>query len=298
MRGKNCILLLLLSVAIVTTEDGAFASDSATKASVNGAVDSALTAGLVGTWKVRWAKNGWEATRTFNGDGTFTSSDAGPGIWTLMDQTIVLSFRNYKERFELPLKADGTKVIGWKNREYLATKLDLPKTTVQGEVPPPPKVSPIIPPKAAQAPQSIAITPRTPRPVQTPPSSTPAPFFAEATAVGLHHITFKARIDSNCWIVIQDGRMFLDSRGSAPAEHITVNSRKWNATFSNGVSEDFKFGEPLMPFNGKTVSAKLTKSRGSMNIRELPTAANGEKLVIQLEDNLPGPGDFDLVISW
>jgi hypothetical protein len=131
-----------------------------------------------------------------------------------------------------------------------------------------------------------------------PAAATPKPFVAEITATGIHRITFKARIDANAWITIQDGRMFLDSKGGAPAERIMVNSRKWNAVFTNGVSEDFKFGSPLMPFNGKTVSAKLTKSRGSVNIREQPTAENGQKLVIQLEDSAAGPGDFDLLITW
>ena len=85
---------------------------------------------------------------------------------------------------------------------------------------------------------------------------------------------------------------------SKPAENITVNNRKWNAVYTNGISNDFKFGSPLLPFNGKTVSAKLTKTRGSVDIRQQPTAENGHKLVIHLQDSAAGPGDFDLLITW
>ncbi|WP_131989333.1 hypothetical protein [Chthoniobacter flavus] len=243
-------------------------------------MDMELAKELVGEWKVRWPKNGWEATRTINKDGTFTSSDAGPGTWSVVDQTIVLKFRNYEERFELPLKPQGTKVVGWKKRELVGTKLDSLPPAPKADIPPVPKVA----------------QPATPKPA--PPPATPKPFVAEATATGIHRIDFKARIDSVAWIVIQDGKMFLDSRGSAPAERITVNGRKWTAAFNNGISEDFKFGSPLMPFNGKTVSAKLTKSRGSANILEQPAEANGLKLVIKLEDRASGAGDFDLVITW
>ncbi|HSH92589.1 MAG TPA: hypothetical protein VK968_00415, partial [Roseimicrobium sp.] len=71
---------------------------------------SGVPAGLVGTWRVRWPQNGWQATRTISGDGKFTSSDGGPGTWKLVDNTLVLQFRNYQETFDLPLKPGGTKV--------------------------------------------------------------------------------------------------------------------------------------------------------------------------------------------
>lgn len=290
MIGKALPLALLLMAAIATAQDRTPPAPSAGTAAVgngSGTVDTVLTEGLVGEWKVRWPRNGWEATRTINRDGTFTSSDAGPGTWSVVDQTIVLKFRNYEERFDLPLKPEGTKVIGWKNRELVATKQDSPKMAAKADIPPISKATPV---------------PATPVPTTparaTPAPAAPKPFIAEATATGIHRINFKARIDSIAWIIVQDGKMFLDSKGSAPAEQITVNGRKWNAAFNNGLSEDFKFGSPLMPFNGKTVSAKLTKSRGSANIREQPTAANGMKLVIQLEDRASGPGDFDLAITW
>lgn len=99
-------------------------------------------------------------------------------------------------------------------------------------------------------------------------------------------------------LVIQNGKMHLEAKG-APAENISVNSRKWNAVYTNSVSEDFtKFSPSLGPFDGKTVSAKLIKSRGSLNIREQPTPANGEKFVIELRDEAAGPSDFELVITW
>lgn len=300
MIGKAFPLALLLMAAVATAQDRtppALPAGTAAVANGSGTVDTVLTEGLVGEWKVRWPKNGWEATRTINKDGTFTSSDAGPGTWALVDQTVVLKFRNYEERFELPIKHEGTKVVGWKNRVYVATKLDAPKIAPPTDIPASSKATPApaTPLPATPAPATPARA--TPAPA-TPAPATPKPFIAEATATGIHRINFKARIDSIAWIIIQDGKMFLDSRGSAPAEQITVNGRKWNAAFNNGLSEDFKFGSPLMPFNGKTVSAKLAKSRGSANIREQPTEANGMKLVIQLEDRASGPGDFDLVITW
>jgi hypothetical protein len=131
-----------------------------------------------------------------------------------------------------------------------------------------------------------------------PVASTPQPFFPQTTATGVHRITFKARIDAVAELVIQDGRMFLNSKGAKPAENITVNKRKWNAVFTNNVSEDFKFSSALMPFNGKPVAAKLIDSRGSANIREQPTAANGQKLVLRLEDSAAGPSEFELLITW
>lgn len=137
---------------------------------------------------------------------------------------------------------------------------------------------------------ALAVDPATPAPK--------APMFESTTTSGIHHITFKARIDADAEIIIQDGRMFLDSKGSKPAENITVNGRKWNVVYTNGISEDFKFGSPLQPFNGKPVTARLTKTRGSVDIRQQPTAENGNKLVIHLQDSAAGPGNFDLLITW
>jgi len=289
------LVLLLMAVVVAKAQDRVRPAPSAATAAVaneNGAVDADLAKALAGEWKVRWPHNGWEATRTINADGTFTSSDAGSGTWTVRDGAVVLKYRRSEERFELPIQPQGTKVVGWKNREYMATKLDALPPAPKADIPALPKVATTPPP----APK-VAMTPQ-PATARTPIPATPRPFVAEATATGIHRIDFKARIDSMAWIVVQDGKMHLDSRGSAPAERITVNGRKWTAAFNQGVSEDFKFGEPLLPFNGKTVSARLLKSRGSANILEQPTDANGLKLVIQLEDRASGAGDFDLVITW
>ncbi len=46
------------------------------------------------------------------------------------------------------------------------------------------------------------------------------------------------------------------------------------------------------------LQAKLDKSHGSVNIREQPTAANGQKLVLHLEDSAAGPSEFELLITW
>ncbi|MEQ1862542.1 MAG: hypothetical protein ABMA13_21695 [Chthoniobacteraceae bacterium] len=77
---------------------------------------------LLGTWKVTWPNNGWVATRTFKADGTMDSSDAGAGTWQVIGETLVANMEKYQERFELPLKPVGTRVIGHKNRELVATK--------------------------------------------------------------------------------------------------------------------------------------------------------------------------------
>jgi hypothetical protein len=65
-----------------------------------------------------------------------------------------------------------------------------------------------------------------------PAAPTPRPPIFQPTATGIHRITFKARIDAFAELVIQDGRMFLNSKGSKPAENITINSRKWKAVFT------------------------------------------------------------------
>ncbi len=99
---------------------------------------------LAGTWKVVWPQNGWMATRTFNKDGTATTSDAGAGTWSVVDgKSILLVLAKYQERYDLPLNPEGMKVLSNKNRELTATKDPIAAAT---------PVPVIAAPKTAQSP--------------------------------------------------------------------------------------------------------------------------------------------------
>lgn len=117
---------------------------------------------LLGTWKVTWPNNGWVATRTFKADGTMDSSDAGAGTWQVVGQTLVANMK-YQERFDLPLKPAGTRVIGYKNRELVATKESTvdgrPVAKVAAPTPKPPLGSASIATMAQVEAQDIVLSP-------------------------------------------------------------------------------------------------------------------------------------------
>ena len=82
---------------------------------------------LVGTWRWSWVDHTWSAHRTFRADGTFTAIDPGKpdliGHWEIGDDKITLNHPNgTKEQLILPLRANGTKGIGARNREMKAEK--------------------------------------------------------------------------------------------------------------------------------------------------------------------------------
>ena len=83
-----------------------------------------VAAGLVGTWRFKWDQNGWSATRTFMGDGTFTAEGAkGTGKWEVAGDRILVNFADgAREEIFLPLDPKGTKVIGYRKRVLSAVK--------------------------------------------------------------------------------------------------------------------------------------------------------------------------------
>lgn len=116
VKNKREEIALRWSESVEATRQDAAAGEQRAAAAGN------IPAALLGTWQVKWPQNGWIATRTFKADGTLAASDAGDGTWQVLGETLVVNLPKFQERYDLPLKPEGTKVISNKNRELIATK--------------------------------------------------------------------------------------------------------------------------------------------------------------------------------
>ncbi len=100
--------------------------------------DAAFTAILVGTWRVTWPNNGWNAPRTFAADGTFMGSGSGhdeprQGHWKIEGNQMIITFaEGSNERWQLPLDPSGTTVLGKRDRKMTAVRESPPATTATG----------------------------------------------------------------------------------------------------------------------------------------------------------------------
>lgn len=142
------------------------------------------------------------------------------------------------------------------------------------------------------------------QPVATPsPGSgpgTPAPFFANRPSGNLSRkIVFKGLIDAGDNLIIQDGKLSIQHIDWSKPKDISVNGIKWVPEWNDNKSDNFTgFTPPLAPFQGSTVSVKKVKTKGDVTVLEPPTEANGNKLVIHLQDKWSGASEFEVHVTW
>ncbi len=122
------------------------------------------------------------------------------------------------------------------------------------------------------------------------------------TTQGTRRIVFRATVDAGDHIEIKDGKLHLEHIDWSKPVNISINGVNWVPNWQGKISDDFtKFTPPLAPFAGRHVSvnsAKKVKNKGYVKVLEQPTEANGEKLVIHLQDEGGGASDFEVHITW
>ena len=112
-------------------------------------------------------------------------------------------------------------------------------------------------------------------------------------------ILFKAVVDGDDWLIIQDGKIRIQHGGWQKPENISVNGIKWKPEWEGNNSDDFvAFAPPLAPFAGATVTMKMVKGRGVATMKEPPTDANGHTARIHLEDKGGGASEFEVRVAW
>jgi hypothetical protein len=131
------------------------------------------------------------------------------------------------------------------------------------------------------------------------PPATPKPLAPMGAQTGTRRISFKARVDTSDDIVIQNGKLHIEHMNLERPIEITINGRKWKPTWTENRTDEFAgFSPALAPFAGATITVKQTKGRGETIIKEQPTEANGQKLVVRMHDGGNGASDFEVHITW
>ena len=129
---------------------------------------------------------------------------------------------------------------------------------------------------------------------------TPKP--AAALMATLRRIVFKASVDAGDNVVIQNGKLHIEHIDWTKPKDISVNGIKWEPNWQDKITDDFaKFTPPLAPFAGAHVtvrSVRKVKKDGYVKVLEQPTDANGQKLIVHLQDEGGGASDFEVHITW
>ena len=129
---------------------------------------------------------------------------------------------------------------------------------------------------------------------------TPKP--ATALMATLRRIVFKASVDAGDNVVIQNGKLHIEHIDWTKPKDISVNGIKWEPNWQDKITDEFtKFTPPLAPFAGAHVAvttAKKVKKGGYVKVLEQPTDANGQKLIVHLQDEGGGASDFEIHITW
>ena len=130
----------------------------------------------------------------------------------------------------------------------------------------------------------------------------PKPAFNPLSTQMTRRILLKATVDAGDNVVIQDGKLHIEHSDWSKPIGISVNGIKWEPSWQGKLTDDFtKFAPPLAPFAGAHVSMHFTQKRkkdGSVKILEQPTDANGQKLVVHIQDEGGGASDFEVHITW
>lgn len=136
----------------------------------------------------------------------------------------------------------------------------------------------------------------------TAPAATPAPkplgnapSFQQLT----HRIVFKGDIDAGDNLIIANGKLHIQHIDWKKPTDISINGVNWEPKWNGDTSDDFTaFNPPLAPFDGTKVTVHKVKARGDVKLLEPPTEANGQKLVVHLQDTGSGSSHFEVHILW
>jgi hypothetical protein len=138
----------------------------------------------------------------------------------------------------------------------------------------------------------------TPSPARGPATPKPA-FSAAPTSQLTRHLVIKASVDAGDNVVVQDGKLHIEHIDWSQPVDISINGIKWKPKWDGNNTDDFTgFNPPLAPFTGANVTIKKLKGRGDATVLEPPTEANGQKLVVHLQDNGSGASPFEVHVTW
>ena len=222
-------------------------------------------------------------TLSVHADDELISIDAAEGMITIQQRGALKTFR-IKPFTDITI--NGQKAAAGQLRAGMQVTLGLADGQTASKV-------------TARGNPGPAPSPATGRPGGTP-AGTPAPFFANRPSASLaRKMVIKALIDGGDNVVVQDGKLHLEHLEWSKPKDITVNTVKWNPEWNGNNSGVFTgFVPPLAPFGGGKVEVKMIKGRGDVTVLEPPTEANGQKLVVHLQDTGNGAREFEVRITW
>ena len=132
-----------------------------------------------------------------------------------------------------------------------------------------------------------------------PATATPKPLPPFGAQSGTRRISFKAKVDASDDIVIQNGKLHIEHIDWERPIDISINGKKWKPAWTDKRTDEFTgFSPALAPFSGATITVKQAKGRGETVIKEQPTEANGQKLIVRVHDAGNGASEFEVHITW
>ena len=131
--------------------------------------------------------------------------------------------------------------------------------------------------------------------------ATPRPPLGALTspATGTRKITLRLKLDGGDLVRIQTGQLWIEHKSWDKPVNIVINGIPWEPQWTDNRSDRFfAFNPPLAPFGAAKIEVRKAKGRGSAEIKEPPTAENGETLTLSLADAGGGADDYEVRISW
>ena len=212
--------------------------------------------------------------------------DQAAGMLTIQHQG---TLKTYRLRAFTDITINGTKATVAQLQKGMQVTLGLSDAQTASKVTARGNFAPPAAPGAAGAPVRGAAAPK---------PKLGDPFNTQMT----RKIVFKAMVDAGDNLIIQNGKLHIEHIDWKNPKDISINGIKWTPNWEGKKSDEFVgFVPPLAPFAGANVTVKLAKkvrNNGGVTVLEPPTEANGQKLVVHLQDIGGGASDFEVHITW
>ena len=114
-----------------------------------------------------------------------------------------------------------------------------------------------------------------------------------------HILTFRAVVDGKDIVKVSGDRLWIEHVDAVLPSQFFVNGKPWHPIWTGKTSAPLEGLSPAFhPRDPRKVKLTQLKGRGSVSIVELPTTANDQTLVFQIDDPSSGADTYQISVSW